>query len=243
MPTFTRAYLTRRAHGVIQPGPCLGDIDDQEWGPRLNGIVAPCHVLSDTKVAGGNLTQISVGEAVDIDGWSIIFRRWKTDKLTAQTISGTINVMGLVSRTDAAATACWKVYAAVTVGDTNTIGAQTMSAVVAEEGDRLLLELMVSFPSNPDAAFETGCTLRIGTTVSGSVVGDLTDLSTSLILAPWVDFSNAITTQAAVAAPANDACADAIVISSLPYDSGAIDATSSADTNKGMWWIEPHRWW
>lgn len=53
----------------------------------------------------------------------------------------------------------------------------------------------------------------------------------------WFQFADGLDIDTtAVAAPANDDCADAVVISTFPYTSPRIDTTQSADTGKAVWY-------
>lgn len=52
----------------------------------------------------------------------------------------------------------------------------------------------------------------------------------------WLEFSNGLSLLPVSAPPANDACADAIVIASLPYASDDIDTSESTDTKRAVWW-------
>jgi len=69
----------------------------------------------------------------------------------------------------------------------------------------------------------------------GTATTDATAGSTDDTLSPWFEFSATITESATATPdpPANDACADAITISSLPYESSAIQTFSAVD---GAWW-------
>src|SRR4029453_14476912 len=53
---------------------------------------------------------------------------------------------------------------------------------------------------------------------------------------PWLEFSATIVEQALPAPPANDACADAIVIPSIPAVTAFVDSTQSADVKRAVWW-------
>lgn len=78
----------------------------------------------------------------------------------------------------------------------------------------------------------------IGTTTSGNVpVADAVAGSTTLARAPWVDFSNALVLRPVGDPPANDACADAVVIASLPYKSPRISTVYAAGTQKEVWYV------
>ena len=90
-----------------------------------------------------------------------------TRRLAAQTISGTLDVILAILESNAAADFFWKVYAYVSAGETDTVrgvlldyeattvewptaltgtalpAAQTLTAVVAQAGDRLVVELGV----------------------------------------------------------------------------------------------------
>lgn len=126
----------------------------------------------------------------------------------------------------------------------------TMTPVTCEDGDYVLVETgfrTVSSPTPtpryyPDETWFSTITMinDTGTTNQSDVV--LADAVPGTNPFPptcaWMDFSGGITYQdpADVAAPANDACADAVVISSLPYSSPRINTVNSADTDKAVWY-------
>ena len=76
-----------------------------------------------------------------------------------------------------------------------------------------------------------------GTTNTSNVaLTDATAGSTTPALAPWVEFSSPLVLLPPGAAPANDACADTVVIASLPYLSPRISTSYSTGTQKEVWY-------
>jgi len=195
--------------------------------------------------------------AANADGGAV----WVTDVLASPvTLSGTLAITLKVSVPNAAAggAGAYHVYAYASVGDSLTQRAVlinnatdatawtatetwrtatfTLSGATALAGDRIVVELgaTTSPPTAPTGS--TLYTLGWGTTNSSLVVqADATNGSTGTGAA-WMEFSDTLSFVAAADPPANDACADAIVITELPYSSPYIDNTSSADTNRAVWW-------
>lgn len=117
----------------------------------------------------------------------------------------------------------------------------------ANAGDYVIIEIgarVVSSPTPapvydpPNDSFYTNFTFRgTGSNQSGGTINaDAVAGDTSLNRAPWIEFSHTFGAFGVSAPPLNDACADAIAIASLPYESADIDATQSADTDKALWW-------
>jgi len=121
--------------------------------------------------------------------------------------------------------------------------AQSLAAATAVAGDVIVVEIgmrIVSSPTPTPQYFptDTGAT-RIDWRATGASAAfvDAVAGDTSTSRAPWIEFSSTLTEQAASPPPANDACADAIVIpATLPYVSAFIDTTGSTDTERGVWW-------
>ena len=65
---------------------------------------------------------------------------------------------------------------------------------------------------------------------------DAVNGDTGTVRESWIEFSNGLTALAATPPPANDACADAIVIASLPYASADVDSSGLTDTKRAVWW-------
>lgn len=124
------------------------------------------------------------------------------------------------------------------------VAAQALTAGDAQAGDCVLIEIgarVVSSPTPaptyPPTAF-TECPIRGtgATNGAGTPFADATAGSVNASLAPWFEFSANLVEQAAPAPPANDACADALVIAALPHTSAEIDTSQSADTDRRAWW-------
>lgn len=187
--------------------------------------------------------------------------RWVTERLDADvTVSGTLTITLAVRNTfaaslQAAAGAC---FAYVTVGDsmdlravlvnnltdatnwtaTTTYRMMTFAVTSGDAlaGDRLVIEFgsVISPPTAP--AGDSAYAIAYGTTNASHVaLSDATNGGTSAAAA-WAEWSTTLSFAAAPAAPPNDACTLATVISALPYTSPAIDATTSTDTDRSVWW-------
>jgi len=257
----TRHYLTTRLHGDIVPGPVRGPWNETLSGARLEATKEAAWVLSTSKTDGGRRTSILVGETNDTAGYKIMIGRWATVPLTAQTISGTLNIASMVERSPSASNAFYYIYAYIAVGLTSEVrhvlldyhdtaawnnvetvralnAAQSLTSGATVAGDRVIVEIGVTFDSNSGAdAFDTTAKMYLGT-LDGSntpyadgVVG-----ATTQNQAYYLDWSYTFVEATPPAAPANDACADATVISAVPYSVGPIDTTQSADTDKAVWW-------
>lgn len=191
----------------------------------------------------------------------LITYRWVSDLIAAPvTVSGTLIVTMCVQNTGDASSqlTTGQCYAYISQGDTmderavlvdNVTNATAWTATStyreltfavtsgdALAGDRLVIEFGVnaSPPTAPpgDTIFKVayGTTDAAQATLADAVNGD------TAARASWAEWSTDVTFQAAAAAPANDACADALVIASLPHESAVIDSTGSTDTDKGVWW-------
>jgi hypothetical protein len=131
--------------------------------------------------------------------------------------------------------AVWKSLAsaqAVTSGD-----AQAGDTIIIEIGARIVSSPTPT-PSYPPTNYTSFPMRGVGVNATaGTPLTDAVDGDTSSAKAPWFEFSDTLTEAAAEvpAAPANDACADATVIASLPYQSGDIVTVSSADTQRRVW--------
>jgi hypothetical protein len=118
--------------------------------------------------------------------------------------------------------------------------AQTLAAGVAQAGDSIIIETgfrIVSSPT-PAASYPPDDWTLIdwtGLTTVGSFP-DAVNGDTSTSRAPWFGFSIPIAFQPTSSVPpGNDACADATVVSALPYASAHIDTTEAQDTDRRVW--------
>jgi hypothetical protein len=127
---------------------------------------------------------------------------------------------------------------------TSLAAAQALTAGNTQAGDRIMVELGCRIVSSPAPAPTYVPTAWTEAPIRGTGTNsnlnvpfpDATAGSAVANLAPWIEFSANLTEQAVPAPPANDACADAIVIGATPYTSPWIDTTQSADTDRGVWW-------
>lgn len=127
---------------------------------------------------------------------------------------------------------------------------QTLTTAAASAGDTIRIVVGVRILSSPTPApvypspgndnqyFSSmifrafGCTTAAGTPHPDAVPGNTTIVDYS----PWFEFAGGLTLSAAPAPPANDACADAVVISGFPYQSPRIDTSQSAGTDREVWY-------
>jgi hypothetical protein len=199
MAAFTKFYLSRGPAG----GAFTTVIDFVDWQggwhSTSNAPPSPWPLLPYKAglVSNGNaFTDLSATTP-----YRVAYQRWVTDPLTAQTISGTINVLAGVSEDSAATEAFWRVYAYVTAGDTSAVrgelldyeestaewpttptaqalvAPQTLTSTAIQDGDRVVIELGTVFrnaigASGTHASMWTGsCT---GPTVSAIEADDVT---------------------------------------------------------------------
>ena len=261
----TRLYVTCRHPGSVLDGPLQGTWVPGDSDRDNRGLRRFVFLLAPTATNGGIVTQINNGEvatagnnlpiiACNEAGTAI----WVTPPLTGGgTLSGTISVTLKVSiAAVSGAAGAYHLTAYISQGDslvpramlvtnatdatpwTNTQTWRTAVFNIASEayqtGDRIVIELgaLSSQGTGPSNLF----TLGYGTTNGAQVVqSDATDGATGAGAA-WLEFSSALTFTAA-SAPANDACASAIAIASLPYTSPVVDSTASTGTPGSiMWW-------
>lgn len=262
---YTRYYLTTKSPGVDYRVAIHGPWDATEIGDRLHGLRDYAWGLAGDPTDGGASHNWQVGETNAVQNWDILFARWLTPPLEAQTIGGTLHLAAGSVRSDAGSTVVWKVYAYVTVGDTAgvravlldytdptdwspvgivraLVAAQPLAAATIQAGDHVVVEIGVRFVSNPVAnnvtVFDTTAELTFGTQngVAGATLTDAV-VGGAVNHAPYVDFSQALVEQPLPAAPANDTCALATIIPALPYSDGPIDTTQAAGTaDRGVWY-------
>lgn len=264
----TRTYITSRSPGTYLFGPPQGDWD-AGVSTRDNRVYQSfIFLLNDTKTDGGVVvnSQLSFGNASDAAGQKLLMVngtiRWVTKQLVGSgTLSGTATIAMRVANPGFGATATYQVHAYITNGDTlevkevainNQSGASVWDSTITwrtdtfaitgdyDDGDRIAFEIgTLTSPNPPDDAIVF---MAWGTTNSSDTpLADATDGSTTQALAAWLEFSDTLTFYADAAPPANDACADAITIASIPYTSPTLDTTGSLDTNKAVWytWTAP----
>lgn len=117
-----------------------------------------------------------------------------------------------------------------------------ITSASANDGDCIMIEVGISIISSPDPQLPIAyppddySELQVRAYGTVSTDADAANGDSTISRNPWWEFSNGITLASAPAAPANDACVDAITIPSLPYESPFIVTTTSADTNKAVWW-------
>lgn len=258
----TRLYVGSKAPGTNLTGPPLGtwtagdstrdNRGDPHWTFELGASKTDC---------GVNVTAVAFGTSLTkANGQSILGYRWVTPTLGAITLSGTFQMCLMASHGSGTGDlAAYKIYAYISQGDTltqrtvlidNVVDATQLPTLATNTsltaalavagsvlaGDRIVIEVGAVCSPATSPVGDNNFFLRYGTTTSAYVdLADATAGSTS-VLATWMEFSDTIVPQAAVAAPANDACADAVVIASAPYTSPRINTTQSADTSRAVWY-------
>lgn len=160
--TFTVFYPTWQSAEMI------GGMSAWTWRGSWDENPGTLRTRPMTAYKGGrNLTETFESEVSVTNPYSAAMGRWVLTNLAAQTISGTFDLIMGVRENDAAANIYWKLYMYVTVGQTDAVrgvllnnyeenttnewpttftatalqGAQTLSNVVCEAGDCLVLEV------------------------------------------------------------------------------------------------------
>lgn len=258
----TRLYITSRVTGTHLYGPPLGDWaagDSDRDNRGQNGFVL---LLAQDKTSGGvsKTSPLNTFTSVHpVNNQKLITYRWVTDPLGADvTVSGTLQFTLRVSVPDISLGEVVQghVYAYVSTGDTlaqravlvnnvtdsttwttgNVWRTMTFACTSADAlaGDRIVVEFGAE--CSPGTQVSNTFSALYGTTNTSNVaLADAVDTSGSAGAA-WAEFSTDLTFAAAPSAPANDACADAVVIGSVPYTSPSIDTTQSADSHRGVWY-------
>jgi hypothetical protein len=157
--------------------------------------------------------QSGLSESQAADPWTMLFRPWTSPRLEAQTIDGTLQLCVGVHETSVNANASFRIHAYVltpantvrgtllsnytdstefgTVQATNgssLSSAQTLSSVVAEAGDRIVVEVGVNF-ANSTTSTQSVTFIWGGETTDP----DLTVGGNALDALSWLEFSDTIT--------------------------------------------------
>lgn len=257
----SRYFCTKSFPDYLVSFPVRGAWDETLSGPRVYSPIEWCYELNQSAARGGiaALTQFTENDArANLD---VMLYRGVTPRLAAQTISGTVDLcIGTRQTSDiGSSTVVFHVHIFVTVGDTTAVrgvllndyidsvnftgtatfralaAAQTLSSVVLSDGDRVVVEIGFRIePNNVDDTtvrqyFGSGSAPNGAALPAGAVGG--TDVTTK---AGYVDFSHTFVEQAAPAAPANDACVDAAVIT-LPHTE-TVNVSQSTDTDYAVWY-------
>lgn len=261
-PGNTRYYLTTRSHGDVLPGPVRGAWNATLTGDRLHGRTEWAFLLSTDKAGGGGQSAWEVGETNGTPLWDVMIMRWATNPLAAQTIDGLVQLCARVSRSAAGSSAVYRVHIYIAEGLTSTVrhvlldnhlDAGAWSAVdthrsfatpitlapgAAVEGDRVVVEIGVSFVSNdPGDAFDTSAQMFLGTQnlFTAAVLDDAVAGATTAG-AGWIDFSHVFEELPVADPPVNDACADAIAIDALPFTDGPRDTTAAVEADAAVYY-------
>lgn len=260
----TRLYLSNRAPNTNLQGPALGGWSDGDTDGRSsnrgNGFWTLLAAASKTN-GGTAVVSTEFGASLTKEDDQPIYGiRFVTPPLEAVTLSGTLNLC--LKASHGAGTgdeAAYMVYAYISAGDTlsqrtvllnNYVDAAQFAttatwtqfttpqaiAGAVQAGDRIVIEVGAVCSPATSPVGDNLYIFRWGTTdATNTPYSDATPGGTGTGAA-WIDFTDTLTPQAAPSAPANDACADAISITSVPYVSSTIDTTTSTDTERGVWW-------
>lgn len=211
MASFTKLYLTTKT-APYTPATIRGGWEDTAG--------AVTRMLDTIKGDGGAITSVARAETNASNVYDVLLYRGVSGPIAAQTFSGTINVMLGVLESNAAADFAYYIHAYVTQGDSDTVrgtllanyfettanewptaaagkalaSAQTVGAVVASAGDRIVVEIGFRALNTVTTSY-TG-TLRYGTQnpTDFSAAPDLTAGSTAVTTsAGYIVFSVAIT--------------------------------------------------
>lgn len=232
---FTKLYLGFvLPHTPIRPSSKQGTWDAH--GPTTNRFKLQSAKNKDNKTPSGTF---AFSETQAAAGWRVCLYESISPPISAQTISGTVDIVAQTRESNAAADFHWRVHIVVLEGDTNNVrgvlldgyeeaagvnewpttrtgialnSPQTLSSVSAQDGDRIKVEL--GYISRNSVTTSFSGSLYPGTGLQSASVVDMTVGSTATNAISFVEFSNSITTPAA---PANDNCASPTVISSLPF--------------------------
>jgi hypothetical protein len=116
----TKYYLTKKYPWFVPVGPYAGTWDSTNERPAGYFIHDYTWLLAQTNTDGGVVSLRPAITRNSNDPTDVIFHRWVTPPLEAQTISGTLNINQMVSvfvtGTGPAASAVFKLHAYVTVG-------------------------------------------------------------------------------------------------------------------------------
>lgn len=206
--SFTKLYLTTNAP-LFTPTNFRGT-----WNDSAGAVT---RALAPQKIRGGFIASVARGKVSSDPTGDIALYRGVSQPLSAQTISGTINVMLGVNENGTAVNCVYHVHVYATVGDSDTVrgtllndfigtlanewsvtpqglaldSAQSLSSLGISAGDRIVVE--IGFQAQTTG---TGVgTMRYGTqhSVGGEEVDDLTAANTNVDgLAGFIVFSNAI---------------------------------------------------
>lgn len=231
MATFTKLYL-HTGTAPYTPATIRGTWDDTAG--------AVTRALDPYKTGGGNITTVARAEAVSTDPYRVLLFRGVSGPLTAQTISGTLDVVLGILEANADADFHWMLHVYVTQGDSDTLrgtllsnytealgtnewpttgtgkglnSAQALASLAVSAGDRLVVE--IGYVSRNTHTTSRSGTLRYGTLDASVEAADLTIGSTSVSsLAGYLTFSSAI--EQDITTRATQAGVESIVTTSTP---------------------------
>lgn len=261
----SRYYFTTRSLGTRFWGEPAGTWSQGSNTRDNRGEHHFTYRAETSKVSGGPVSTValaSLGTGVEAV-WAQ--RRWITPPLAGQVLSGTFDLCVRPVPSATLVDRRFHLHVYISVGASLAVrttlinnyidggalwssaspvfrqlsAAQALVGTVIA-GDRIVVEIGGQVNS---VVVGDSFTLNYGT-LSGGVPGtDATGAGdANAAHVPWMEFSAGLTeVGAAVPPPANDACADATVISSLPFADALYDTTTSADTERAVWytWTAP----
>jgi len=202
----TQFYLTGNAPAYVPP------TIRGSWNITTSSFSG---LLNPSKEAGGNITSLSLAEAVSTNPWSRLLYRGITGKLAAQTLSGTLDIRVSLTESNAAADMYTHLHVYVTQGDSDTVrgtlidnyvedttnewgtaavtGGKALTAAQAislaiSEGDRIVIE--IGYVARNSVTTSYNGLIRYGTISNFAVANDMTVGGDGNSLAPFILFSN-----------------------------------------------------
>jgi hypothetical protein len=172
-------------------------------------------LLDSSKLHGGNITSLSLAEAVSTNPYSRLLYRGITGKLAAQTLSGTLDIRISLTESNTAADMYTHLHVYVTQGDSDTVrgtlidnyvedttnewgtavttGGKALTAAQAislaiSEGDRIVIE--IGYVARNSVATSHSGFIRYGTISNFAAANDMTVGGNGDSLAPFILFSN-----------------------------------------------------
>lgn len=259
--TFTKLYATSTLTGTRLHGLPQGAWDEAR--PQNRGIHHWQFQLWPYKPFGGVVNNETFGSgSLRTNGEVMFNERFITPTLDAQTLSGNFDLCLRVKVTDAAPAAmAYHLYGYITQGNTltertvildnetdatawnQTATYRQLNAPIAlpsaavTAGDRIVIEVgVVASPNDPGVTDNIG-QMAWGTTDAFQIpLADAADTDTASAAA-WMEFDGGLALQDfSVAAPANDACADATAIASVPYTASGIDTRGSLGPHRAVYY-------
>jgi hypothetical protein len=159
--------------------------------------------MDTSKFSGGIIASVGIVETSSSGTYDVLFARFVSGPLGAQTVAGTVNVIISVMESNALADFFWHLHIYVTTGDSDTVrgtlltdyvesttnewgaasttsglalqSAQTLSSLAVSQGDRIVAEVGY-IARNTSTAARLG-TMRYGSCLSASILDVAPDLT------------------------------------------------------------------